>query len=72
MLERFEREREREPLLTSEVLFNKKKEVLTKRKQRRLPLCGFGAQGIIFEVVIRLPFCCYDDHMDLGFLGPFY
>ena len=69
MLERFGRERK--PLLTFEVLFSKEKEVLAKRKQRRLTFCGFGAQNITFEVVIRLPFCCYDDDMDLGFLGLF-
>ena len=55
VLERFERERK--PFLTFVVLFSKKKEVLAKRKQRRLLFCGFEAKIIVFEVLIRLFFC---------------
>ena len=51
MLERFERERK--PFLTFVVLFSKKKEVLAKRKQRRLLFCGFEAKIISFEVPFR-------------------
>ena len=46
-------ERERKPFLTFVVWFRKKKEVLAKRKQRRLLFYGFEAKIITFEVPFR-------------------